>query len=449
MDVRLPIVAIVGRPNVGKSMLFNRLIKQRKAIVGDRPGVTVDRLEALCPLGERKVMLVDTGGIGESQHGDMQFAIDQQVEAALDVADMVLFVVDGISGLTPADVTIAGKLRQQQIPILLAVNKSEKPDLELEFHALGIGDPVAVSAMHGHGISELQEQADKLAPVFDAPAADTEEPLARIAVIGRPNVGKSTLINAWLGKDRMVVSPVAGTTRDSVDSDLPFKGGFVRLIDTAGQRKHARISDVIEFVSRVKAEQALRRSQAAVLLLDGGETIVEQDMRLLKLASEEGCAMLVAVNKGDLLDDAQWRHYAERLNYRMRGLPDIAILRISAQEKTGVKGLLQEAVKAAQRNGASYSTGQLNRWLTKAQAQHHSPSVKGAVVRLKYCTQLSSNPPTIKVFSNRPKGIEDQYRRYLEQHFRKTFKLPGVPVRFVIAATENPYTGTSGKKRRS
>ncbi len=447
MDVRVPVVAIVGRPNVGKSMLFNRLIKQRKAIVGDRPGVTVDRLEALCTLGDRKVMLVDTGGIGESQHGDMQVAIDQQVEAALDVADMVLFVVDGISGLTPADVTIAGKLRQQQIPVLLAVNKSEKPDLEVEFHALGIGDPVAVSAMHGHGIAELAGQADKLVPVFDAPA-DTEEPLARIAVIGRPNVGKSTLVNAWLGKNRMVVNPVAGTTRDSVDSDLPFKGGFIRLIDTAGQRKHARISDVIEFVSRVKAEQALRRSQAAVLLVDGAETIVEQDMRLLKLASEEGCAALVAVNKGDLLDDAQWRHYAERLNFRMRSLPDIAVLRISAKENTGVKGLLHEAVKAARRNGASFSTGQLNRWLTKAQAQHHSPSIKGAVVRLKYCTQLSSYPPTIKIFCNRPK-IENQYRRYLEQHFRKTFKLPGVPVRFVFAASENPYADTSGKKRRS
>lgn len=447
MDVRLPIVAIVGRPNVGKSMLFNRLIRQRKAIVGDRPGVTVDRLESLCKLESRDILLVDTGGIGETQHGDMQIAIDQQVEAALDVADMVLFVVDGIAGLTPADEIIAGKLRQQRMPTLLIVNKAEKPDIEMEFHALGMGDPVAVSAMHGQGIHELIGQACKLAPVYK-PVADAEEPMARIAVIGRPNVGKSTLINAWLGVDRMVVSPVAGTTRDSVDSDLPFRGGFVRLIDTAGQRKHARISDVIEFVSRVKAEQALRRSQAAVLLLDGAETVVEQDMRLLRLASEEGCAMLVAVNKGDLLDDAQWNHYAERLHFRMRSLSDISVLRISAMEKTGVNSLLHEAVKAAQRNGASFSTGQLNRWLTKAQAQHHSPNVRGAAVRLKYCTQLASYPPTIKTFCNRPKAIEAGYRRYLEQHFRKTFKLPGVPVRFVFSTTANPYADTSGKRQR-
>jgi len=446
MDTRLPVVAIVGRPNVGKSTLFNRLIKQRKAIVGGRPGVTVDRLEAEWNLPERKLLLIDTGGIGETQHGDMQVAIDQQVEAALDVADMVLFVVDGIAGLTPVDEMIAGKLRQQQIPVLLVVNKAEKPGMEVEFHALGIGNPVAVSAIHGLGISELAEQADKCVPGFDA-VADAGEPLARIAVIGRPNVGKSTLVNAWLGKDRMVVSPVAGTTRDSVDSDLPFKKGFIRLIDTAGQRKHARISDVIEFVSRVKAEQALRRAQAAVLLLDGAESIVEQDMRLLRLASEEGCAMLAAVNKADLLSAAQWKHYVERLDFRLRSLPDIAILRISAREKTGIKGLLQEAVKAAQRNGASFSTGQLNRWLAMAQAQHHSPNIRGAAVRLKYCTQLASYPPTIKVFCNRPNAITAQYRRYLEQHFRKAFKLPGVPVRFVFAATQNPYAGTSGKKR--
>jgi len=199
-------------------------------------------------------------------------------------------------------------------------------------------------------------------------------------------------------------------------------------------------------VARVKAEQALRRAQAAVLLLDGAESIVEQDMRLLRLASEEGCAMLVAVNKADLLDAGAWQRYAERLDFRMRGLPDIPVLRISAQQKTGIKRLLHEAVRAARRNESSFPTAQLNRWLATAQSQHRLPGVKGAVVRMKYCTQLASCPPTIKVFCNRPRAIDVRYRRYLEQHFRKTFGLPGVPVRFLFTASENPY---AGERRRS
>ncbi len=444
MDAQLPVVAIVGRPNVGKSTLFNRLIRQRRAIVGDRPGVTVDRLESRCRLGDRDILLVDTGGIGEPQHGDMQEAIDQQVQAALDVADVVLFVVDARTGLTPADETIAETLRQHGLPVLLVVNKAERPNMAVEFFALGMGDPVAVSAVHGHGVRALADGLRSLVPVREA-KEEGEEPRARIAVIGRPNVGKSTLINAWLDAERMVVSPVAGTTRDSIDSDLPYGDGYVRLIDTAGQRKHARISDVIEFVARIKAEQALRRAQVAILLLDGAESIVEQDMRLLRLASEEGCAMLVAVNKADLLDDQAWQRYAERLDFRMRGLPDIPVLRISAQRKTGVRRLLREAVQAARRNESSFPTAQLNRWLTTAQAQHRLPSVKGAAVRMKYCTQLASCPPTIKVFCNRPRAIDARYRRYLEQHFRRTFSLPGVPVRFTFTASENPYAEGRGR----
>jgi len=438
MDAQLPVVAIVGRPNVGKSTLFNRLVRQRKAIVGDRPGVTVDRLESLCRLGDREVLLVDTGGIGEPQHGDMQAAIDHQVRAALDVADVVLFVVDARAGLMPADEGIAETLRRHGLPVLLVVNKAERPNMEAEFFALGMGDPAAVSAAHGHGVRALVDGLRRLVPVRET-GAEEETPLARIAVIGRPNVGKSTLINAWLKRERMVTSPVAGTTRDSIDSDLPYGDGYVRLIDTAGQRKHARISDVIEFVARVKAEQALRRAQVAVLLLDGAEGIVEQDMRLLRLAGEAGCAMLVAVNKADLLDAAAWRRYAERLDFRMRGLPDVPVLRISARRKTGIGRLLDEAVQAARRNESSFPTAQLNRWLTAAQAQHRLPGVRGAAVRMKYCTQLAARPPTIKVFCNRPHGVDARYRRYLEQHFRKSFDLPGVPVRFLFTAGENPY----------
>lgn len=445
---RLPVVAIVGRPNVGKSTLFNRLVKKRQAIVGDHPGVTVDRLESQCQLGDQMAVLVDTGGIGEGTHDVMQPAIDSQVEAALAIADLVLFVTDAQAGVTPVDEVIANKLRRHQIPVLLVVNKAEKPGSELEFYNLGMGEPMPVSAAHGSGVHEFTALVASALPDFGQQADDTdngdeaseaEEPIASIAVIGRPNVGKSTLINAWLGRERMVVSDVAGTTRDAIDSELPFGEGFVRLVDTAGQRKHGRISDIIEFVARVKAVQAFKRADAAVMVLDGSEGVVEQDMRLMQLAQEEGCALLVAVNKLDLLDDAEWKHYAERLDFRMRGFTDIPVFRMSAKHGKGVRHLLKEAVKAAERNRFTLGTGELNRWLQAAQEAQHPPSDNGSVVKLKYASQISTSPPAIKIFCNRPKGLKQSYRRYLEQSFRKCFDLAGVPVRFSFSAGKNPY----------
>lgn len=438
---RLPVVAIVGRPNVGKSTLFNRLVGSRKAIVGDRPGVTVDRLEGKCLIGKRQIILVDTGGIGETQHGDMQEAIDHQVEAALDVADLVLFAVDAQDGVTPVDHQITDMLRRNGRDILLVVNKSENPDAAHEFHILGLNEPLAVSAIHGQGVNTLKSALEAILPSYEEVEDGAEDPLACISVIGRPNVGKSTLINAWLGRERMVVSPVAGTTRDAIDSDIAWKNGTVRLVDTAGQRKHGRISDVIEFVARVKAVQAFRRSDVAVMVLDGGEGIVEQDMRLMQLARDSGCALIVAVNKCDLIDEETWKYYVERLSFRMRGLPDIAVKRISAAKNKGVRALLKAAVTAAELNRITVGTGELNRWLENAQTKQHAPSANGASVRLKYASQVSSSPPTIKVFCNRPSSIRGTYLRYLEQDFRHVFHLPGVPVRFIFTASKNPYQG--------
>jgi len=438
----LPVIAIVGRPNVGKSTLFNRIVGKRKAIVGDRPGVTVDRLESECLIGERHVVLVDTGGIGEGTHDAMQPAIDAQVDAALEVADVVLFVVDAQAGATPIDSVIAEKLRKHQIPLLLVANKAEKPGSEIEFFSLGLGDPMAVSAAHGEGVRDFVAALEAIIPpVVDEYIGETEKNhIASVAVIGRPNVGKSTLINAWLRKQRMVVSDIAGTTRDAIDSTMPHNDGFIRLVDTAGQRKHGRISDIIEFVARVKAVQAFRRSDVAVMLLDGGEGIVEQDMRLMQLALDEGCALIVAVNKVDLLDHEQWKYYAERLDFRMRGMSEIPVFRITAKNGKGVKRLLDEAVKAAHRNAFEISTGALNRWLADAQQSQHPPSDHGAVVRLKYASQTGSRPPAIKIFCNRPKGLKTSYKRYLEQSFRKSFDLTGVPVRLSFTAGKNPYS---------
>jgi len=439
--VRLPVVAIVGRPNVGKSTLFNRLVGKRKAIVGDRPGVTVDRLESECCFGEFGAVLVDTGGIGEGTHDVMQPAIDAQVEAALSIADIVLFVVDAQVGSTPVDDAIADKLRRQDMPVLLVANKAEKPGSEIEFFRLGMGDPMAVSAAHGEGIRKLSGAIEAALPdMRDQYVSEAEgNVLASVAVIGRPNVGKSTLINAWLGRERMVVSDIAGTTRDAIDSSLPYLDGVVNLVDTAGQRKHGRISDVIEFVARVKAVQAFKRSDVAVMLLDGGEGIVEQDMRLMQLALDEGCALVVAVNKLDLLSTEEWKHYAERLNFRMRSMSDIPVFRITATRRKGVKRLLGEAIKAAKRNKFELGTGALNRWLHDAQEAQYPPSDGGALVRLKYASQVSTRPPSIKIFCNRPQGLKTSYKRYLEQSFRKSFDLVGVPIRFSFSGSKNPY----------
>jgi len=443
MGEMLPVIAIVGRPNVGKSTLFNSLIRQRKAIVGDRPGVTVDRLESAWRLGERAVTLVDTGGMGQDDHDDMQSAIERQVEAALDVADVVVFVVDGEVGPTAVDQAIANKLRRQNMDVVLVVNKAENPDMAVEFFSLGMGDPVAVSALHGHGIRQLRDVLGQRLPEQPASCESKSNIVARLAVVGRPNVGKSTLINAWLGRERMVVSSRAGTTRDAVDVDMPYVDregkGVVRLVDTAGQRRHARIRDAIEFVARVKAQQAFARADAAMLLLDGGEDVAEQDMRLMALAQERGCALLVAVNKVDLLDDGAWKDYAERLDFRMRGLADISVFRIAAKQGKGVKKLLTHAVRAARRNRRTLNTGELNRWLATAQEQQQPPSDDGAVVRMKYCTQVATSPPVIKIFCNRPDAVRSTYRRYLARDFRKRFNLPGIPVRLMFLVTKNPY----------
>ena len=464
---RLPVVAIVGRPNVGKSTLFNRLIGERKAIVGDRPGVTIDRLETDWLLRDsgihRHVTLVDTGGIGLSAaplqvdgragHVDLQSAIDLQVEAALEVADVVMLIADGSTGVTPLDEMIAHRLRRQHENILLVVNKAENPDTANDFYTLGLGEPLAVSALHNQGLHQLRETLAAALPQDEGGEEAGEAPLARLAVIGRPNAGKSTLVNAWLGRERMVVSPTPGTTRDAVDVDLEYKDpqgeGIVRLIDTAGQRRHSRINDAIEFIARIKAQQAFSRADAAIMLIDGEAGISDQDMRLMTLAHEKGCALLVAVNKVDLLDQVAWKLLAERLDFRMRGLPDVSVIRISAKLGRGTHGLLRQAVSAARRNQSTFTTGELNRWLEDAQLRQSAPSDNGAVVRMKYCTQVSSSPPVIRIFCNRPKALRSAYRKYLEREFRVCFKMTGVPVRFLFDASDNPYADKKEGKRAS
>ncbi|MDX8394015.1 MAG: ribosome biogenesis GTPase Der [Mariprofundales bacterium] len=453
-----PVFAIVGRPNVGKSTLFNRLLGKRKAIVGDRPGVTIDRVEGDWQLQDQNCMLIDTGGIGVDGRKGMQAAIEMQVQAALGLANIVLFIVDGKQGLTPADQQVADLLRRRNFPVILVVNKAEKNDVEAEFYALGMGEPFPVSAEHGRGISELCTHLAKAISTLKLSVIDDDDDTdihASIAVLGRPNVGKSTLINAWLGEDRSVVSDIAGTTRDAIDSQLIWDNRgqestkHIRLVDTAGIRRHARVHDDIEFVSRVKARQALQRADAAVLLLDGAETIVDQDLRLLSLARECGCALVIAVNKGDVIGKDDWQQYVERLHYRLRGGVDAPVFRVSAKRGDKVHKLLNAAIEAAVRNRFEVSTGQLNNWLEKTTRARAAPSDDGAVVRLKYCVQSSTRPPTIKFFCNRPKSVKTHYKRYLERVFRENFNLPGVPLRLRFIASDNPYLPASDKPNRN
>ena len=381
----LPVIALIGRPNVGKSTLFNRLTRTRDALVADYPGLTRDRKFGFGKLGPIPYIVIDTGGVAGGEEGIEEAMVEQTIKA-LQEADAAIIMVDGRSGLTPSDEHVADLARRHAKKTWLAVNKAEgleSTTANAEFYGLGLGDPIAVSAVHGDRISAMMDEV--LAPYEEeesVPDADDENEL-RIAVIGRPNVGKSTLINAWLRNDRMVVSPIAGTTRDAIDSVLPYQDGVIRLVDTAGQRKHGRISDVIEFVARVKAVQAFRRADVAVMVLDGSEGIVEQDMRLMKLAYDEGCALIVAVNKMDLLSPDEWNYYVERLHYRMRSLTDIPVFRVTAKSGKGVGPLLKEAVKAAKSNRFEVSTGELNRWLEQAQKKQYAPSAGGAVVKMK------------------------------------------------------------------
>jgi len=441
----LPVVAIVGRPNVGKSTLFNRLLGWREAIVADRAGVTVDRLERRCSLVSRQCWLVDTGGIVEPGRAELQPWIETQVQAAIEMADCVLFVVDARAGCTPADEEIARRLRRAQARVLLVANKAENPLHRTEFFALGFGEPLAVSALHGHGLKKLRAAIEEQLPPAEE-AQEEEEASISIAVLGRPNAGKSTLVNAWLGEERVIVSPVPGATRDAVDEELVHAGERIRLIDTAGLRRRSHVRDEVEVVARIKARQAVARADAAVVLLDAAqeEGVAEQDVRIVQLALEEGAAVVLAANKIDCVTRESWQRWQARLSFRLRAFSDLPLLRISAKEKQGIDRLLSEAVAAAKRNRIKISTGKLNRWLAQAQQRQGPPSFKGRPVRLKYAVQTDIRPPTIRIFANRPEGVRQEYLRYLAHSLRETFGLAGVPVRFSIVGSENPYAKKKG-----
>jgi len=449
----LPVIAIIGRPNVGKSTLFNRLTRSRDALVADFPGLTRDRQYGFGQLGPIPYLVIDTGGVAGGEVGIYELMVEQTV-VALQEADVAIVMVDGRSGLTAADEHVADLARRHAKSSWLAVNKAEGLDAAIasaEFHALGVGEPVAISAAHGDRVSALMDEV--LAPFVDDQADDPEEedtesdasePL-RIAVIGRPNVGKSTLINRMIGEERLVVFDQPGTTRDSVAVPFERDDKHYLLVDTAGVRRKARVHEAIEIFSVIKALQAMERSQVVIAVLDAQEGVTEQDVSLMGLVVERGRALIVVANKWDGLTADQKRHVKRELDRRLPFLEFAERITISALHGTAVGDLLPAAERAYKAATRDMSTTDLNKALEEAVIAHAPPLVRGRRIRLRYAHQGGRNPPVIVIHGNQTNKLPEAYRRYLVNRFRKVFRLKGTPVRLSFKTSKNPFKGRRNK----
>lgn len=442
-----PTVVILGRPNVGKSTLFNRLVGRKIALVDDTPGVTRDRKEAEARIGGRDVRLLDTAGLEEAAPETVQGRMRASSEAALRGADLALFVVDARAGVTPSDRAFARWLRRQRLPIILVANKTEGRlggQAALEAYELGLGDPVPVSAEHGDGMVELHETIRDLLPAGDderGPVERADRPL-RLAIIGRPNAGKSTLLNALLGEERMITGPEPGLTRDSVAVEwTDGTGARVRLVDTAGLRKKARIEQALEKMSAQASIAALKECEVAILVIDALLGMEEQELRLARLAEREGRALVIALNKWDAVEDraACRRRLDDVLTASLAQLRGLAVVPLSAQTGRGVEALMP-AVRAAHALwNRRIPTGELNRWFEAMQTRHPPPLSDGRRIKLRYATMAKARPPTVVIFGTRAEELPEDYRRYLVNGFREAFAMPGVPVRLQLRGTTNPY----------
>ncbi|MGB5245625.1 MAG: ribosome biogenesis GTPase Der [Woeseia sp.] len=443
----LPVIALIGRPNVGKSTLFNRLTRSRDALVADFPGLTRDRKYGYGRVGPVPYLVIDTGGIAGGEEGISERMAEQTV-LALKEADVAIVMVDGRSGRTSADDFVADLARKHARKTWLVTNKSEGLDPAIaggEFHRLGIGDPVAISAAHGDRVSALMDEV--LAPfVADEEAAEEDDDRAlRIAVIGRPNVGKSTLVNRLLGEERMVVFDQPGTTRDSIS--VPFEKNDKQyvLIDTAGVRRRARVHETVEKFSIVKALQAMENAHVVLAVLDAQEGVTEQDVSLMGLCTERGRALVVVTNKWDGLDNDQRRHVKEALDRRLPFLEFAERITISALHGTAVGDLLPAAERAYRAATKDMQTQDLTRALQDAVTAHAPPLVRGRRPRLRYAHQGGRNPPVIVIHGNQTEHLPEAYRRFLVNHFRKVFKLKGTPVRLTFKTSDNPFKGRRNK----
>jgi GTPase len=438
-------VAIVGRPNVGKSTLFNRLVGKKLALVDDRPGVTRDRREGEARLGDLTFRVVDTAGIEEADEGTLLDRMRSQTEAAIEDADVILFLVDARSGILPADRPLADLVRRSGRPVILIANKAEGGAGlagAYEAYSVGLGDPVPLSAEHGEGMADLFES---LMPFFPEPGDEEDEreegkPL-QVAIVGRPNAGKSTLINRLLGEDRLLTGPEAGITRDSIAIDWSWRGKPLRIFDTAGLRKRSRVEDKLEKLSVADALRAVQFAEVVVVLLDSTIPFEKQDLSIVDLVEQEGRALVIGLNKWDLVADQpgllrELREKATRLLPQVRG---VAVVPISGLAGTGFDPLMQAIFAAFETWNRRISTARLNQWLADAIAANPPPAVSGRRIKIRYMTQVKARPPHFAVFGNQLDALPKSYTRYLVNNIRDAFDLKGVPIRMSLRTGENPY----------
>jgi len=443
--IALPVVVIAGRPNVGKSTLFNKLAGRRSAIVSDTPGVTRDRKEAEALVRGKRIRLVDTAGLEESAPETLFGRMRASSEAAVAGADLIVFVVDARAGITPADSHFAAWLRRQGRPVLLVANKAEGragASAALEAYSLGLGQPLAMSAEHGDGLSDLMSEiADRLP---EQTGVDDEDALRRplkLAIVGRPNAGKSTLLNRLLGEDRMITGPEPGLTRDAVAVQLKDEHGPIELVDTAGLRRKARVDLPLEKMSVSASIEALKMAEVVVLCVDATEGLHEQDLQIARLVEREGRACVLALNKWDAVADrtATRKAISDRLETSMAQMKGIPVVNFSALTGFGVNKLLP-AVRAVHDTWNSrVATGALNRWFEEALERHAPPLVDGRRLKLRYITQAKARPPTFIAFGTRAEQMPEDYQRYMVNSLRDKFELPGVPIRLLLRGTKNPY----------
>ncbi len=463
-------VAIIGRPNVGKSTLFNRLVGKRLALVDDTPGVTRDRRSGDARLGDLRFRVIDTAGLEEATARSLEGRMRAQTEEAITEADVVLFVIDARAGLTPMDRHFADLLRRNTTPVILCANKSEGKAGEsglYESYGLGFGDPIGLSAEHGEGMSDLY---DALRPIVDAAEelseaeqAESDEALTdvdvvegdedkiietatarhplRVAITGRPNAGKSTLINRMLEEERLLTGPEAGITRDSISVDWVWNDKYFKIFDTAGIRRKARVQEKLEKLSVADALRAVKFAEVVVVTLDATNAFEKQDLQIIELVAREGRALVIAINKWDLVEDREeaWKKIKDVQDRYLNQIRGVEIVTISGLNGQGLNHLMNAVMRAHTVWNSRVSTSRLNRWLEGVLTHHPPPAVSGRRIRLRYMTQAKTRPPHFIVFCSKPDNLPESYTRYLVNSMREAFKMPGTPIRLSYRKGDNPY----------